>query len=161
MSSCSHTVGNFARLCRNVVEIICTNGETEAQTKYHPERGRARGEPRFPDSCLGCFLLGAGVLFANSLPGTSAADLCHSAKRVGAILSNRRQAAPLGLNAGDGWGGWRVESPGARTGGATAGVPVVRAQTHPALAVLCPPALCGLPAQGTAPDPGRLDPPSV
>lgn len=43
-------------------------------------------------------MVGEGVLFANSFPRTSA-DLCHSANQVGAILSNRRQVAGLGLKA--------------------------------------------------------------
>lgn len=47
----------------------------------------------------GCFLLGAGALFAHRFPRTTTADLCHSASQVGTILSNRRLPERLGLKA--------------------------------------------------------------
>lgn len=90
----------FVLLSRNIVDVSYTDGQTETWNQSHWERGRAGEENRdFWALGLGCFLLGARVLFVNRYSRTATADLCLCVNQVRPILSHRRQSARLGLKA--------------------------------------------------------------
>jgi hypothetical protein len=71
---------------------MCTDGPSE--------RGRGRGEPRFPDSHLGVFSSGVGrCCLQMGFLGQPLLIFVTQPNQVGAILSNRWQPGRLGIKA--------------------------------------------------------------